>query len=52
MKEPSNNDVLVALTRAFENGDLNFVELVNKMSFGYKVELQRNQQANEQSKAR
>lgn len=34
---------MVALAKAFEHGDLQFIETVNNVSFGYKAELSRKQ---------
>ena len=34
--------VLIAITQAFENKDLSFIETVNSITFGYKVQLKQN----------
>jgi len=41
MTKPSKNDLIVALTRAYEQGDLQFIETVSNIAFGYKAELKR-----------
>jgi len=41
MKQPSKNELIVALTRAYEQGDLQFIETVSNVAFGYKVGLRR-----------
>lgn len=38
---PSRNDLVVALTRAYEEGDLKWVEMVHQLAFGYKRELRK-----------
>ena len=43
LKSPSKADITIALTRAFEKGDLQFIEMVHNLAYGYKVELKRNQ---------
>lgn len=35
-------DVLTAITRFYEEGDLSFIETVNNITYGYKVEMKRN----------
>lgn len=37
----SKNDIMVALAKAFEQGDLQFIETVSNVAFGYKAELKR-----------
>lgn len=41
MAKVSKNDLMVALTRAYEQGDLSFLETVSSVTFGYKSELKR-----------
>jgi len=35
-------EILTALTEAFENNDLSFIETVNNITYGYKVQLKQN----------
>jgi hypothetical protein len=46
--KPSRNEIMVALAKSFEQGDLQFIETVNNVAFGYKAELKRNLKSNEQ----
>mgnify|MGYP001562672848 CR=1 FL=1 len=39
--KPTKAELLVALTHAYEQGDLQYLELVSNMVFGYKSELKR-----------
>ena len=48
-KQPSKNDLIVALTRAYEQGDLQYIETVSNIAYGYKVGLKRlKEKSNEQ----
>lgn len=38
----SRTEILTELTRAFENNDLSFIETVNNITYGYKVQLKQN----------
>jgi hypothetical protein len=35
-------DVLTAITQYYEDGDLSFIETLNNITYGYKVEMKRN----------
>lgn len=35
-------DILTAITHYYEEGDLSFIETVNNITYGYKVELKQN----------
>jgi len=39
---PTRTEILTALTFYYEQGDLSFIETVNNISYGYKVEMKRN----------
>lgn len=38
---PTRTEVLTAITRFYEEGDLPFIKLVNEITWGYKVRLQK-----------
>ncbi len=38
----SKTEILIELTRAFEQNDLSFIETVNNITYGYKVQLKQN----------
>lgn len=35
-------DILNAITQYYEQGDLSFIETINNITYGYKVELKQN----------
>lgn len=41
-KTMSKTEILIELTRAFEQNDLSFIETVNNITYGYKVQLKQN----------
>lgn len=40
--KPTRSEILDALTRYFEEGDLSFIETVNNITYGYKCDLKAN----------
>ncbi len=38
----SRAEILTAITQYYEQGDLSFIETVNNITYGYKVELKQN----------
>lgn len=40
--EITRTDILTALTRYYEEGDLSFIDTVNNITYGYKVSMRRN----------
>ena len=38
----NRSEILSGITEAMEAGDLSFIETVNNITFGYKVELKKN----------
>jgi hypothetical protein len=42
MPELKRSDVLKAITDYYELGDLSFIETVNNITYGYKVEMKQN----------
>ena len=41
MSKPSKSELMTALSNAFEQGDLQFIETVHNVAYGYKVDLKR-----------
>lgn len=35
----NRSDILIGITKAFENNDLSFIDTINNITFGYKKEL-------------
>lgn len=43
MTEPiPRSEILMALTQYYEQGDLSFIETVNNITYGYKVQMKQN----------
>ena len=42
MPDTTRADVLKAITEYYELGDLSFIETVNNITYGYKVEMKQN----------